>query len=465
MKFMHENFLLKGKTAQNLFHSVAESLPIIDYHCHLNPAEIAGDRRYQTITEAWLGGDHYKWRLMRLAGVDETYITGDADDFDKFLAYAKTLECAVGNPLYHWTHLEMHHFFGIDDALTADNARELYDHMNAVLAKPETSARSFITSSNVEVICTTDDPIDSLEWHQAIANNPVSGCTVRPTFRPDRAVLIEKDDFADYIGKLAEVSGVQIQNAEDVLKALYRRVDYFAENGCRLSDHDFGRLPATQADAAEAQRVFAKKMNGGTLTTVESDGYKSYVLFCLAGYFAKKDWTMQLHCGAMRNNSTKMFNRIGKDTGFDTMSDFEVASSLSRLLDRIDRESELPRTILYTLNPKDFYAMLALCGCFTGTGVKGKTQFGSAWWFIDHKDGMEKQLRETASLNLLSTFVGMLTDSRSFLSYPRHEYFRRILCNLIGTWVDDGEFPNDPALLNRIVAGISHDNAKAYFGF
>lgn len=465
MKFMNENFLLKGKTAQNLYHNVAEHLPIIDYHCHLNPAEIAQDRHYQTITEAWLGGDHYKWRLMRLAGVDEAYITGDADDFEKFLAYARTLECAIGNPLYHWTHLEMRRFFGIDEALTAENAHDLYDRMNEVLARPETSARSFIQSSNVEVICTTDDPADSLEWHKAIAEHPVQGCTVRPTFRPDRAVLIEKNDFADYMVKLGDAAGIQIETVEDVLKALYARIDYFDANGCRLSDHDFGRLPSAHADGAEAQRIFEKKMNGGILTNAEADGYKSYLMVCLAGYFAKKNWTMQLHCGAMRNNSSKMFQQIGKDTGFDTMSDYKVAPSLSRLLDRIDCDSELPRTILYTLNPKDYYAMLALCGCFTGTGVKGKTQFGSAWWFIDHKDGMERQLRETASLNLLSSFVGMLTDSRSFLSYPRHEYFRRILCNLIGTWVDDGEFPNDPALLARIVRGISHDNAKDYFGF
>lgn len=464
MKFLDDNFLLKGKTAQELYHSVAKNLPIIDYHCHLNPAEIAVDRRYETITEAWLGGDHYKWRLMRIFGIDEEYITGKADDFEKFLAYAKTLECAIGNPLYHWTHLEMRHFFGIDEALTEANARELYDRMNAVLARPETTARSFITSSNVEAICTTDDPADSLEAHRAIAANPVKGCTVRPTFRPDRAVLIEKDDFADYIKLLSAAANMRIETVDGVLTALFARADYFAANGCVLSDHDFGRLPATHADGAEAERIFAKRMNGGTLTVAEADGYKSYLMVCLAGYFAKKNWTMQLHCGAMRNNSSKMFQKIGKDTGFDTMSDYEVAASLSRLLDRIDCESALPRTVLYTLNPKDFYAMLALCGCFAGSGVKGKTQFGSAWWFIDHKDGMERQLRETASLNLLSAFVGMLTDSRSFLSYPRHEYFRRILCNLVGAWVDGGEFPNDKKLLERIVAGVSHDNAKEFFG-
>ncbi|MBR5520261.1 MAG: glucuronate isomerase [Clostridia bacterium] len=465
MKFLNDNFLLKGKTAQDLYHNVAKDLPIIDYHCHLNPAEIAADRRFSTITEAWLGGDHYKWRLMRINGVDEEYITGKADDFEKFLAYAKTLECAIGNPLYHWTHLEMRHFFGIDEALTSENARELYDAMNTMLANPDASARNFITRSKVETICTTDDPIDTLEHHSAIAANPVAGCTVRPTFRPDRAVLIEKPDFADYMALLSKASGVKIETLDDVIKALFVRVDYFADHGCLLSDHDFGRLPAAHADRATATAIFAKKMNGGELTNEEADGYKSYVLTELAGYFAKKNWTMQLHCGAMRNNSTKMFERIGKDTGFDTMSDYEVASSLSRLLDRIDCEAELPRTILYSLNPKDFYAMIALCGCFGGKDIAGKTQFGSAWWFIDHKDGMEKQLRETASLNLLSVFVGMLTDSRSFLSYPRHEYFRRILCNLVGTWVDDGEFPADPKLLEKIVAGISYKNAKNYFGF
>ena len=465
MKLINDNFLLKNETARDLFHNVAKDLPIIDYHCHLSPAEIAADCRFSTITEAWLGGDHYKWRLMRLCGVDEEYITGKADDFEKFLAYAKTLETAIGNPLYHWTHLEMRNFFGIDEALTAENARELYDQMNRVLARPETTARNFIVSSKVETICTTDDPVDDLANHKAIAANPVKNCTVRPTFRPDRAVLIEKPDFADYVATLSRVSGVNIASADDVVKALFARVDYFAANGCKLSDHDFGRLPAVIGTAADAEAAFAKKMNGGCLSGDEADRYKSYLIIRLAGYFAEKDWTMQLHCGAMRNNSTKMFNAIGKDTGFDTMSDYEVAMSLSRLLDAIEQQAALPRTILYTLNPKDFYAMLALCGCFTAPGVRGKTQFGSAWWFIDHKDGMERQLRETASLNQLSNFVGMLTDSRSFLSYPRHEYFRRILCNLIGTWVEDGEYPADRKLLAKIVAGISHDNAAAYFGF
>ncbi len=465
MKFFNEDFILKGPTARALYHEVAEKLPIIDYHCHLNPAEIAQDKHFRSITEVWLGGDHYKWRSMRIFGIDEKYITGDGSDFEKFYAYAQMLEYAIGNPLHHWTHLEMKRFFDIDEALTTDNAKELFDHMNSVLAKPETTARKFIVDSNVETICTTDDPADTLEHHIAIAANPVKNCSVRPTFRPDRALALDAPDYADYLVSLGKAAGMTIATADDLLAALKNRIDFFEKQGCKLSDHAFGKVPSVISTYEQAKATFEKRLNGGVLTAEELEGFQSYMLLQMAAVFNQKNWTMQLHFAAMRNNNEKMFKRLGRDTGFDTMSDYEAAHGLSRLLDAMNNADALPRTILYTLNPKDFYAMIALCGCFTQAGIKGKVQFGSAWWFIDHKDGMEKQLRETASLNPLGVFIGMLTDSRSFLSYPRHEYFRRIVCNLIGEWVDNGEFPADRKLLDRIVAGISHDNAKTYFDF
>jgi len=463
MRFLDEDFMLKGKTARKLYHDYAENLPIIDYHCHLNTAEIANDCRFNTITEAWLGGDHYKWRLMRINGVDESLITGNGGDFEKFHAYAETIETAIGNQLYHWTHLEMKRFFGIDEHLSASNAREMYNKMNEMLKKPEFSARGFIKSSNVEAICTTDDPVDSLEYHKAVAASPVENCTVRPTFRPDKAVLIERPDFCEYMKTLEKVSGIIIKKLSDLIAALYNRVDYFHTNGCRISDHDFGILPLERCTEAEAEKIFDRRMEGEDITVANQEKYKTYIITRLADYFAEKDWTMQLHCGAMRNNSSKMFNLIGRDTGFDTMSDHELAFRLSRLLDGIEQNGRLPRTVIYSLNPKDNYAIAALCGCFTTPGVRGKTQFGSAWWFADHADGMERQMRDTASFNLLSCFVGMLTDSRSFLSYPRHEYFRRIFCNIVGKFVDEGEYPDDHALLKRIVEGVCYKNAKEYF--
>lgn len=465
MNFMTEDFLLKTATARTLYHEVAEKMPIIDYHCHLSPAEIAADKRFSSITEAWLGGDHYKWRLMRLAGVDEELITGKGDEREKFRAYAKTLETAIGNPLYHWSHLEMKRYFGISEPLSSKNADRLFDEMNSRIACPDFSAKNLIKNSNVRVICTTDDPADDLAHHRAVAADPIETCKVLPTFRPDKAVLIEKPEFVEYMAKLSAVSGVKIGSAADCLKALEARIDYFASLGGKLSDHDFGRVPSRIATEAEADAVWQKKMNGGELTEAEADGYKGWIIVRLAECFARRNWTMQLHVGSMRNNSSRMFGLVGRDTGFDTMSDYECAYNLSRLLDEMDKNGAMPRTVLYTLNPKDFYPMIALCGCFTQPGIRAKTQFGSAWWFIDHKDGMEQQLRNTASMNLLSAFVGMLTDSRSFLSYPRHEYFRRILCDLIGRWVEDGEFPADRDALDRIVGGICYENAEGYFGF
>ncbi|MBR4940378.1 MAG: glucuronate isomerase [Clostridia bacterium] len=465
MEFMTEDFLLKTETAIKLYHEVAEKMPIIDYHCHLSPAEIAADKRFSSITEAWLGGDHYKWRLMRLAGFDESLITGSAPERDKFRAYAATLETAIGNPLYHWSHLEMKRYFGISEPLNSANADKLFDAMNERIAEKDFSAKGLIKRSNVRVICTTDDPADDLANHKAVALDPIENCKVLPTFRPDKAVLIEKPEFADYMKTLSAAAGMPINSAEDCFKALEKRVEYFASVGGKLSDHDFGRVPSRIATDCEAAAIWEKKMNGGELTDAEADGYKGWIIVKLASKFAALNWTMQLHVGSMRNNSTKMFDLIGRDTGFDTMSDYECAYNLSRLLDAMDKNGAMPRTVLYTLNPKDYYPMIALCGCFTEAGVRAKTQFGSAWWFIDHKDGMEQQIHNTASMNLLSAFVGMLTDSRSFLSYPRHEYFRRIFCNIVGGWVDGGEFPYDRNALDKIVAGVCYENANSYFGF
>ncbi|MBQ1955275.1 MAG: glucuronate isomerase [Clostridia bacterium] len=465
MNFMTEDFLLKNETAKILYHEVAEKMPIIDYHCHLSPAEIASDKRFSSITEAWLGGDHYKWRLMRLGGIDEELITGKGCERDKFRAYASVLETAIGNPLYHWSHLEMKRYFGISEPLNSENADKLFDTMNERIAEKDFSAKGLIKRSNVRVICTTDDPADDLANHKALAANPIENCKVLPTFRPDKAVLIDRPEFVDYMKTLSDAAGMPVNSADDCYKALVNRIEYFASVGGKLSDHDFGRVPSKIAGDAEANRIWEKRMNGGELTACEEDGYKGWIIVKLAAKFAELGWTMQLHVSSMRNNSTKMFGRLGKDTGYDIMSDYECAYDLSRLLDAMDKQGAMPKTVLYTLNPKDFYPMIALCGCFTDSGVKAKTQFGSAWWFIDNRDGMEKQMRDTASMNLLSAFVGMLTDSRSFLSYPRHEYFRRIFCNLVGQWVDDGEFPFDRKALDKIVSGVCFENAEKYFNF
>ncbi|MBQ1224227.1 MAG: glucuronate isomerase, partial [Oscillospiraceae bacterium] len=405
MNFMTEDFLLKNETAKILYHEVAEKMPIIDYHCHLSPAEIASDKRFSSITEAWLGGDHYKWRLMRLGGIDEELITGKGCERDKFRAYASVLETAIGNPLYHWSHLEMKRYFGISEPLNSENADKLFDTMNERIAEKDFSAKGLIKRSNVRVICTTDDPADDLANHKALAADPIENCKVLPTFRPDKAVLIDRPEFVDYMKTLSDAAGMPVNSADDCYKALVNRIEYFASVGGKLSDHDFGRVPSKIAGDAEANRIWEKRMNGGELTACEEDGYKGWIIVKLAAKFAELGWTMQLHVSSMRNNSTKMFGRLGKDTGYDIMSNYECAYDLSRLLDAMDKQGAMPKTVLYTLNPKDFYPMIALCGCFTDSGVKAKTQFGSAWWFIDNRDGMEKQMRDTASMNLLSAFV------------------------------------------------------------
>ena len=463
--FMDEDFLLSTDTARELYHGVAEHLPIIDYHCHLNPREIAEDRRFKNLTEAWLMGDHYKWRAMRVNGVEERLVTGPADDYERFQAWAATVPMAVGNPLFHWTHLELKRYFGIDSVLTPATAQDIWKRANEVLAGPDMGAHGLITRSNVEAICTTDDPVDSLEWHGAIKRDGKLACKVVPAWRPDKALNIDKPGFADYIAALGNAANVEIKDWDSLIKALDIRLMYFHDRGCRLSDHAFEELHYHTCPVDEAAYILDKALEGLEVSDHKADHYKSALLLWLGRRYAELGWVMQLHIGATRNNNTRMFEKLGPDTGFDAVADHPLSNALSALLDGLDRQDSLPRTILYTLNPKDNPVIASVLGCFQGGGVPGRVQFGSAWWFQDHREGMERQMTDLANVGLLSRFTGMLTDSRSFLSYTRHEYFRRILCNLLGRWVEDGECPNDPAILTPIVRGVCYGNAKGYFGF
>ncbi len=453
--FIHDDFMLQSETAKRLFHSYAKDLPIIDYHCHLVPQTIAEDYQFRNITDLMLGGDHYKWRQMRSNGVDEKYITGDASDREKFQKWAETMPYLVGNPLYHWTHLELKRYFGIDQTLNADTAEEIWNTCNELLAKPEFSARNLILKSNVEVVCTTDDPIDDLRYHKKLReeNFPTK---VLPTFRPDKAVNIDKETFLPYMEALG------VTSYDGLVARLEERIDFFHENGCRLSDHALDVIPYATGNAAA---VFDKALKGDAITKEEADCFKASVMMVCARKYTALGWTMQLHIGAMRNNNTAMYHKLGPDVGFDSINDLSIAEPLSRFLDALDAEDNLPKTILYALNPKDNYVLGTMLGNFQKAPTAGKIQFGSGWWFNDQRDGMESQMRALANLGSLGRFVGMLTDSRSFVSYPRHEYFRRILCNLIGGWVDKGEYPNDDTALKMIIEGISYYNAKNYFQF
>ena len=406
MSFISDSFMLKNKTAVKLYDAVKD-LPIIDYHCHISPKMIAENHKFKNAFELFLGGDHYKWRQMRTNGIDEKYITGDADDFEKWVEFAKIMPYLIGNPLYHWTHLELKRYFGIDETLSEENAKEIWDTVNALLAKDEYRAQGLIKMSNVEVICTTDNPYDTLEYHKQLKD---FGTKVIPAFRPDLSEI--RDDITE-------------------------RMDYFHENGCRLSDHAIDKMD----DDIIEKLVF------------------------LGREYAKRGWVWQLHIGALRNNNTRMFNKLGPDTGFDSVNDFQIAEGLAKTLDSLDSEDMLPKTLLYTLNPKDNYVRGTMLGNFQGGGIKGKIQFGSGWWFNDQRDGMESQMRALANLGTISTFVGMLTDSRSFVSYTRHEYFRRILCNLLGKWVEEGEYPDNFEVLEKIAKDICYYNAKNYFNF
>lgn len=469
---MDKDFLLTTKTARWLYHEVAAQEPIFDYHCHLNPKEIAENRRFSNLTEIWLGGDHYKWRAMRSNGIDERFITGDAPPYEKFLAWAKTIPETLGNPLYHWTHLELQRYFGIYEPLNERTAPAIWEKANGALASdPDLSVYGIFKKFRVYAVGTTDDPADDLAWHDEIRRSGKTSTRVLPSFRPDKALNIHLPGFADYIQKLGSVAGRSIRTLADLLQVLGDRIRYFDERGCRASDHALEYPPFElasdgQAGAgweAEVQQIFVRALEGASLSREESDRYRTFVLLFLAGEYKKRGWAMQLHLAAIRNNNSRMFARLGPDTGYDAVHDHPVTANLAALLNLMEGEGKLPKTILYSLNPKDYYPLGTLMGCFQGEGIPGKIQLGSAWWFCDHRDGMEEQLRVLGNLGLLPRFIGMLTDSRSFLSYPRHEYFRRILCNLLGQWAEAGEIPRDRMLLSRVVQNISFRNAQGYF--
>lgn len=458
-KFMDRDFLLESETASYLYHEHAAKMPIIDFHNHLNVKEIYEDIQFENITKLWLGGDHYKWRALRAYGIEEKYITGDAKDKEKFDKWAETVPYMMGNPLYHWTHLELQRYFEIYDPLTSENKNKMYAWINQKLQDKDYSVRNLLRQMKVEALCTTDDPADDLIYHKKLKDD--FEIKVLPTFRPDRALNIEKDDFVDYINDLGQFG--KIENLEDLLGVLEARIDYFHEVGCRISDHSLGEDLYLEADSKEVEEIFAKKLRGEEPTSREIKKYKGYLMKNLGRKYASKDWAMQIHMGALRNNSSRMFEKLGPDSGYDSMNDYTYAEELSNLLDSMDRTGELPRTVLYNLNGRDNLMLASMAGNFQGENIKAKVQFGAAWWFLDTREGMIDQIKTLSSVGLLSTFIGMLTDSRSFLSFPRHEYFRRILCNEIGNLVESGQYPNDRKTLGKIVEDICYYNAKNYF--
>jgi len=464
-KFMDENFLLQTKTAQKLYHEFAKNMPIIDYHCHLNPKEIADDIIFDNLAQIWLKGDHYKWRAMRTNGIDERYCTGDASDWEKFQKWAETVPYTIKNPLYHWTHLELKTAFGIEKILNPKTAREIYEEASAKLRTPEYSARNIMRKYKVEVVCTTDDPIDTLEYHRKIRKDGFE-IKVLPTWRPDKAINAENIKvWNEYLNKLSEVANIEISTVDSLLEALDKRHQFFHTQGCRLSDHGIETMYYEEYTKKEIDKIFKKARKGKELTVEELNKFKTFMLYELAIMDHKRGWVQQFHIGALRNNNTRMFKKLGPDTGYDSIADFNYAYPLSKFLDKLDQTNQLAKTILYNLNPRDNEMIATMIGNFQDGSVPGKLQFGSGWWFLDQKDGMIRQMTALAMLGLLSRFVGMLTDSRSFLSYPRHEYFRRILCDLLGTDVENGEIPDDMELLGNIVQNICYYNAKNYFKF
>lgn len=464
-KFMDEDFLLSTESAKKLYHEYAEVMPVLDYHCHINPQEIYEDRKFENITQVWLGGDHYKWRQMRSNGVDERYITGDATDREKFQKWAETLEMAIGNPLYHWSHLELKRYFGYEGNLSGETAEEVWNLCNEKLSQDDMTVRNLIKKSNVTLICTTDDPVDSLEWHKKIAEDDTFDVQVLPAWRPDKAMNLEKPDYVEYLAKLSEVSNVQIHSFASLIEALKNRMDFFAENGCSVSDHGLEYVMYVPASNEEIEVIFAKRLAGGTISREEELKFKTAYMVALGKEYNKKNWVMQLHYGVRRDNNRRIFDALGPDAGIDCINNFAPSSEMAAYLNALAITDELPKTILYSLNPIDNASIGTIIGCFQDSSAAGKIQQGSAWWFNDHKTGMTDQMISLANLGLLGNFIGMLTDSRSFLSYTRHEYFRRIMCELIGGWVENGEYPADYKALEKIVKGISYNNAVKYFGF
>lgn len=464
MAFIDENFLLKTETAKKLFHNYAKSEPIYDFHCHLNPQEIYENKNFSDITEVWLGGDHYKWRAMRSLGVPEEIITGkNVDSFEKFEKWAETIQYAIGNPLYHWTHLELQRFFGIYEPLTKESARRIYDKINELLAKPEYKVRELIKMSNVKAINTTDDPADSLEWHKKIAADETA-FKVYPAFRPDKALNVDASTYASYIKTLGEVGGKEIKTFADLKAVLSSRMDLFDELGCRASDHAFTYVPCVKASDDEIDAIIADALSGKTPDKVSCDKYRTALMLFLGGEYTKRGWAMEIHMNIKRDNNTKMFEKMGPDTGFDCISDWSSCEGLTNLMDLLEYNNSLPKTLLFAGNPADNQVIGTILGCFQSSDAASKIQFGTAWWFNDNKDGMEAQIKALGNLGVLGKFVGMLTDSRSFLSYPRHEYFRRILCNIIGQWIEDGEYADDIEFAGKLVADICYNNAAEYFG-
>lgn len=459
--FMTEDFLLNSETEKHLFNDFAKDQPVFDWHCHLSAKEIYENKQPSNIYELWLTGDHYKWRAMRSAGFDEKYITGDGEPFEKFSAFAKTLSLAIGNPLVHWSHLELQRYFGIDTFLCPSTAKQVWDEAQKKIDSEDYRPRTLIKNSNVFALCTTDDPVDSLEYHKLLKDE--FDVPVLPAFRPDKAINIETHDFAAWVKALSSAAGIEVNNFSDFKEALKQRMNFFKAMGCVASDQSVASVIYERASEEEMTAIFNKAVKGETLTASELNKYKFEMLVFFGREYALRGFAMELHLGAMRNNSTRMFNAIGPDTGFDSIDDPTQAIGLSRLLDALDSEKLLPRTILFCLNPKDNYVLGSMLGNFQNSDAKGKIQFGSGWWFNDNIDGMETQMKALANLGVLGTFVGMVTDSRSFLSYPRHEYFRRILCHLVGSWVEDGLFPADDELLKEIIEGVSFVNARDYF--
>lgn len=463
--FMDRNFLLDTDSARHLFFDYAANMPICDYHCHLSPKEIFENRQPDNISQLWLSGDHYKWRAMRSAGIEEKYCTGDATDEEKFIKFASALQYCIGNPLYHWAHIELQRYFGIDTPLCLKSAKDIYDRANEAIKNGDFRPQSLIMKSNVKFVCTTDDPVDNLEYHEKLSKVKDFDCKVLPGFRPDKALNIHLEGFDEYIKSLGEVCGIKIRSYKDVITALNMRCDYFDSMGCRVSDQAFEYVPFDIADDSEIEEVFSQAMSGNVPTQAQGDKYRTAVLLALGRKYRELGWVMEIHIGAIRNNSSRMFKKLGADTGFDSVGDSEIATNLSRFMDALDTEDNLPKTILFNLNDKDNTVLATMLGNFQNSEAESKIQFGPAWWFLDTMDGMTAQMKSLANLGVLGKFVGMETDSRSFTSYGRHEYFRRIMCRLLGRWVEDGWYANDDEVLEEIVEGISYNNAIKYFGF
>lgn len=460
--FINDSFLLETSHAQELYHDYVKDQPIIDYHNHLPPGQIASNHQFENITQAWIGGDHYKWRAMRTLGIDEHFITGGATDFEKFDKWASCVPQTIRNPLFHWTHLELQRYFDINGLLNQASAKEIYSQTQALLSDPAYRARGLLRKMNVELVCTTEDPTDTLEHHKAYKGTDIKLTTA---FRPDKAVVIASATYLEYLEELSMVSGVTINSFSQLCDALSNRINFFHENGCRLSDHGLDFIYFSRASEKELNRIFEKRRANKVLTQDEISSYQTEVLIFLSQHYAKLGWVQQFHLGALRNNNKRMLSKLGPDTGWDSIGDFSQAFNLSRFFDVLDSNDLLAKTIIYNLNPADNEVFATMIGNFNDGSVRGKVQWGSAWWFLDQKDGMEKHLNTLSNMGILSTFIGMLTDSRSFLSFPRHEYFRRILCNLLGNDIQKGELPDDKKWIGEIARNISYNNAKHYFNF